>query len=79
LASITFAQDEWCPDIDFSLGPWVEMDKWLARMAVQTEVKGGLVVILARWPEDEPIRERCLPEFRKAGGELRIETARDDD
>ena len=49
------------------------MDKWLARMVLQTEVKGGLTVTLAYWLEDEPVWEVCPPEFRKAGSKLKIE------
>jgi len=48
-------------------------------MAIQTEVKRSLTVILAQWPEDKSVWEGCLPEFRKAGGELRVETTADDD
>jgi len=47
-------------------------------MALQTKVKGGLTVILEQQPEDEPVWEGCLPRFRKAGGEVRIEVTADD-
>jgi hypothetical protein len=51
------------------------VDKWLARTTLQTEVKGSLTVVLAQKPEEGPgFWEGSLPEFRKAGGELRIET-----
>ena len=54
------------------------MDEWLARMAMQVEVKGRLTVILARWPKDEPVWRRYFPEFRRAGGELRMKTVDED-
>ena len=62
-----------------SSGPWVDVDKWLARMAMQTKVKGSLTVILAQWSEDKPSQERYFPEFRKVGGKLRVGTAGGDD
>ena len=52
------------------------MDKWLAWMTtVRTgRAKGGLVVVMAGWPEDDPGWEEYFPEFKRAGGELRRET-----
>jgi len=49
------------------------------RMATQTKVEGGLTVILSQGPKDKPVWEGCFPEFRRIGGELRIETTADDD
>lgn len=73
LASVTFTAEEWRSGEYFSFaGPWVDMDKWLARMALQTEVRGGLTVTLVQWPEDEPIWKEYLPEFRKVGGKLKF-------
>lgn len=50
------------------------MDRWLARMALQTEVRGGVVVVMAQPSEGGPAWEGSPPEFRKVGGELKIET-----
>jgi hypothetical protein len=50
------------------------VDRWLVKMALQTEVRGGLVVVMAQPSEGGTAWEGSLPEFRKAGGELKIET-----
>ena len=71
LTSITFTFDRWWYGEYFpSSDPWVEVDKWLAKMALQTEVKGSLTMILAQQREDGTALEGYFPEFRKAGGEL---------
>jgi len=74
LAYIVFTSEVWPSRACFRSGLWVDVDKWLARMAMQIKVKGGLTVTLLQRPEDEPVWEECLPEFRRAGGKLRIET-----
>ena len=76
LTSLTFTPEEgWYGGCFPSSGPWVDVDKWLARMALQTEVKGSLTVVLVQRLEEVPgVLEGSLPEFRKAGGELKIET-----
>jgi hypothetical protein len=80
LASITFTSEGgWYGKRFPSSGPWVDIDKWLARMTLQAEVKGSLVVIMVQRPEDWPVWEGSLPEFRKSGGELTIETVVDKD
>ena len=77
LASIVFTLEEWPSGGCLPPGLWNEVDEWLARMVVQTEVEGSLTVILEQRPEDEPVLEECLPEFRKAGGEVRIKVTAD--
>jgi len=68
LASVTLTAGNWrFGRNSTSEGPWVDVDKWLARMALQTEVKGGLTATLAHWP----VWKEYLPEFRKAGGKLK--------
>jgi len=54
---------------------WIELDKWLARSAMNAkpEAKGGLVVVLMPWQEDSSWE--YLPEFRRSGGELRVDVA----
>ena len=47
--------------------PWIDVDKSLARLAVQVKTKKRLTVILGC-----PQWEECLPEFRKAGGETKV-------
>ena len=79
LASIVFTSEEWPTYRCFPSDLWVDVDEWLARMEVQTKVKGGLAVKLVQQPEDGPFWEGCLPEFRKAGGEVRIEVTANDD
>jgi hypothetical protein len=83
LTSVTFTPEEgWYGERFPSSGPWVDVDKWLAQMTLQTEVKGNLTVVLVQRLDEGPgVWEGSLPEFRKAGGELKIETevAADDD
>jgi hypothetical protein len=68
---VTFTFDRWWYGEYFpSSDPWVEVDKWLAKMARQTEVKGSLTVKLAQQQEDGTALEGYFPEFRKAGGKL---------
>jgi hypothetical protein len=75
LASITFASDGgWYGERFPSSGPWVDVDRWLAKMALQTEARGGLAVVMTQQSEGGPAWEGSLPEFRKAGGKLKIET-----
>ena len=52
---------------------WIDVDKWLARLAMDPESKGGLTVLLTPWPEGNSSWEVCLPEFKSAGGELRVD------
>ena len=80
LASITFRSEEgWFRKHVPFLGPWVDMDKWLARMALQSDIRGGLTVVMVRRPGDGPVLEGCFPEFRMAGGEVKIEIEAADD
>ena len=48
------------------------MDKWLARLAMHTKTKISLTFVLSPWTENNLKWELCLPEFRKAGGELNL-------
>jgi hypothetical protein len=53
---------------------WVDVDRWLARLAIRAKAGRSLMVTLTPWPEgdSEWELEGYLPEFRKAGGELRV-------
>jgi len=76
LTSIRIVEYNWWVDIKYpSSGDWDDLDSWLARMAGHARVEGGLSVVLSGWPEDKPVWEGFLDEFRKAGG--KIETERD--
>jgi hypothetical protein len=79
ITSVTFTSDGWYGEYFPSSGPWVDVDRWLVRMTLQTEVEGSLAVKMVQRPEEEPVWEESLPEFRKAGGKLTIETVVDDD
>jgi len=56
----------------FSEDPWVDLDRWLSRIARHAEVAGGLTLTLRRWPEGKSIWEGFLPKFRESG-EIKVE------
>ena len=70
LASVDVGHEQW--DIINSVPPdeWAGLDAWLARVAKQTKVEGGLVLILKRWPPGMLVWQGFLPEFGKAGGKI---------
>jgi hypothetical protein len=73
LTSITFTSGgAWHGEYFPSSGSWVEVDKWLAKMALQ--VRGSLAVTMAELLEDGLVWEEPFPKFREAGGVLMIET-----
>ena len=74
-----YISEEWYDEYFPSSGPWVDVDKWLARMTLRTEVKRSLRVVLMQEQGDRSVWEGYIPEFRKAGGEVKIETKTDDD
>jgi len=86
LTSITMGHVAW-PDSDTNVehafqGRWVEIDRWLARLAGHAGVQGGLSVTLVRWPRGKSVWEGFLREFRKAVGGIKMDiavTAKDDD
>jgi len=71
LGSITIGNDGRFNIGRSSQGPWGDMDRWLARMAEHTKVQGGLSVILRGWPKGKPVCEGFLPDFRRAGGQIK--------
>jgi len=56
--------------------PWVDVDRWLSRIAKQTKVMGGLSLTLRRWPEGKSVWEGFLPEFRESGGKIKVGDSR---
>ena len=74
LSSITFEYPESTRAVEDVLSlRWVDVDKWLAWLATGAKSEGGLAVVLTPWPEWNPSLESCLPKFRKARGELRVD------
>ena len=51
---------------------WVDLDRWLSRIARHAEAMGGLTLTLRGWPEGKSIWEGFLPEFRESG-EIKVE------
>ena len=79
LSSITFKFLAWhvVGGIPTVPSQWTNVDKWLARLATHVAARRSLmVVILLRSKGDSRWEER-LPEFRKAGGQLRVEVDTD--
>ena len=74
LSSITFRYPESTAagDVPFP-HQWVDVDEWLARLAVHVETKESLTVVILQWLKGSSKWEECLPKFRKAGGQLRVE------
>ena len=74
LSSITFRYNYLDIRTDIvSDAVWKDVDKCLARLAAHAKRDGSLTVVLAPWPAGYSVSEECLPEFRKAGGELKVE------
>jgi hypothetical protein len=53
--------------------PWVDVDRWLSRVAKHAKAKGGLALTLERWPNEKSVWEGFLPEFRESGGEIKVD------
>jgi len=58
-----------------SASSWVDVDRWLSRIAKHTKVVGGLSLTLRRWPEGKSVWKGFLPEFRESGGKIKAEIA----
>jgi hypothetical protein len=58
---------------------WDEMDGWLARIAKSVTVEGDLILTLRRWLPAGSVPEGLLPEFREAGGKVKMNQNRWDD
>jgi len=79
LSSVTFASPIQISALTFpSSGPWVSVDKWLARLAGKRDrTEAGLVVVLIPWSEGNTNWEGYFPEFSMAGGQLTVELVSD--
>ena len=71
LTSVVIKSDEWPDEYSFP-SPWVEVDKWLVRMVEHARVKGGLRVMLKRWPEGKSVWKGLLHRFTEVGGKLTV-------
>ena len=68
LTSIVIDHPSWEHIDNFFLEDlWVDLDRWLSRIARHAEVAGGLTLTLRRWPEGKSIWEEFLPKFRESG------------
>jgi hypothetical protein len=74
LISIVIEYDDWDfienPPVE---DPWVDVDRWLSRIAKHAKVKGDLALTLAQWPEDMSVWDGFLPEFRESGGQIKVD------
>ena len=66
LSSITFKPEDPFP-LKADPNPWIEVDNWLTQLVAQVKDERKLTVVLG-----DPEWEEYLPEFRKAGGEVKM-------
>ena len=70
LTSIAIENTDWIYIEHLPLADlWVDVDRWLSRIAKHAGVKGGLPLTLRRWS----VWEGFLPEFRESGGKIKPE------
>jgi len=70
LTSIIIKYGEWRFLNHFPLADsWVDVDKWLSRIAKHAKVEGGLPLTMMRWT----LQEGFLPEFRESGGRVGVD------
>jgi len=76
LSSIAIKHTDWERMGHLCLGDqWVDVDRWLSRMAKQNKVTGGLSLTLGRWPKGKPVWEGFLPEFRESAGQIKVDNS----
>ena len=69
LTSIIIRYEEWRFLNHFPLvDSWVDVDRWLSRIAKHAKVEVGLPLTLRRWD----FQERFFPEFRESGGRVEV-------
>jgi len=74
LTSIAIGSSDWnFIEHPHLAGPWVDVDRWLSRIAKHAKVKGGLPLTLRLWPKGRSVWPEFLPEFRESGGEIRLD------
>ena len=75
LSSITFKYPAWnaVEGIPAASCQWTDVDEWLARLATHVRGRRSLTVVMLLWLEGDSKWEERLPEFRKAGGQLRVD------
>lgn len=52
-----------------SAGPWVDVDRWLSRIAEDAAVKGDLTLTLRPC---KSVQDGFLPGFRESGGKIKV-------
>jgi len=73
LSSVTFKYPKMSGvEVIHASSQWIDVDESLTRLAMEVRSKRSLVVVLTPWPEGNSSWEVYLPEFRRAGGELRV-------
>ena len=73
LSSVTFNYPKMSGvEVVHASSQWIDVDKSLMRLAMEVNSKRSLVVVLTPWSEGNSSWEEYLPEFRRAGGELRV-------
>jgi len=76
LSSIAIENADWNHMGQLCLrAPWVDVDRWLSRIAKHTKVTGDFPLTLRRWPEGKSVWKGFLPEFRESGGKVKVEIA----
>jgi len=73
LGSVTFRHDKWSNINQPFQGPWIDVDRWLTRVAQRARVRGGLYVMLQWLPKGMPVWGGFLPDFRRAGGQVKTD------
>ena len=66
LASISVECTNWPRPEPGSSNTWADLDGWLARMAKDTTIEGGLVLTLMGWSQGKQV-EVFFPKFREVG------------
>jgi len=70
LTSIDIIHTDWDSIVCLSsTGLWVDVDRWLSRIAKDAAVKGGLTLTLRRC---KSVRDGFLPGFRASGGKIKV-------
>jgi len=73
LGSVTIGHNRWSKIDQPFRGAWADIDRWLAQVARQARVRGGLSVMLKWWPKGKPVWEGFLCDFRRAGGQVKTD------